>query len=442
MEDTGLALDTSVIDAPIEETPIDPVDADLPLDGEDTGTDDDPEELETPEVDAPAFTGKAVDGGKLNPAIKPYLDELKAKSPALEKEIRNALLRQDAFSREFPGGTREVRGKIAELQQTVEELGGMDGIKSTKQELQFFHDLDQQFTAGDPRFVESLIADPAGQQAFLKIAPAMVAKYEAMHPEGFNNFLHSRFRQELEKSDVKITLLRMQDYIGRLPDGPERDGLVAQWGNLVGSEDGSSGFFNRIMAGASRKVEAPKFEPQANNRVDDGREQQLTQREEGLKKQEYEVTWNSQLRSVFSPQFDKLQRERKLTDQQSAAAKELFSSRFDKTIRASKPTMDALSRHYAAGDRTAYQRVVSEFFGREIPKVLASVVDHFAPSRGPRAEPKPLNPGAPRTAPAAAPRAINRAPGMEDVDFGKTTTAMYTSGTAFLKNGSKVSWKR
>lgn len=445
MEDTGLALDTSVIDAPApEETVVDDLiddGAQPDATGDDTalGDDDETPAPEPPAGDLPPFTGKAVEGGKLNPAIKPYLDKLKADAPALEKQVRNALIRQDILSRDFPGGVTEVKNKIAELQQTVEDLGGEEGIQKTKGELAFFHDLDTQFTAGDPRFIESLIADPAGQESFLKLAPAMISKYESMHPEGFNSMLHSRFMGEMAKSDLKLEIIRMQDFIARLPEGPERAGLEQHWGSIAQ-------FYNNVAAGAAKKPETPKIANAAPVKQDDGREQQLSQREQAIKTQEFETSWNGSLRSAFSPAFDKLKTERGMTDVQASAARELFSVRFQKTLAANPDVQKQIERFYKAGDREGYQRTVKAFFAKEVPKVLSAVVDHLVPAKGQRQAPKPTlvpgRPGAPAAPAAAAPRPIQSAPGIEKVDFNKTTMTMYQAGEAILKTGQKVTWKR
>lgn len=446
MDESGISLDTSVIDTPAPTPDIDPGDAPIdtdPAEGADDApvTDTDPEAPPTPEGEQSPFTGRAVENGKINPAAKAVLDKLKAESPALEKQIRNALIRQDVLSREFPGGVAEVKAKIQELEATVEELGGQDGIKSTKQELGFFRDLDQQFTAGDPRFIEALISAPEGQAAFLKLAPGMIDKYASMHPEGFSAFLHGKFKSEMDGDDLKFDIIRMADYIKRLPEGTDRTGIEQHWDKLAA-------FYNKVNAGAFKKVDAPKL-AESTKPTDDGRDALKAERE-ALRSEQFESTWNGELKGTFGSSWATQTKGRAMDDIQVANAKELFSGILRRQIAADTEGQKNLKKFYAAGDRAGYQRMVKAMFAKEIPKALTVALDRAAPVKnGVRklaAVSAPGTPAATTPARTAAPAAgfspITKAPGLDAVDFNKTTSAMWGEGKAVLQNGRKVSFPR
>lgn len=444
MPEDAIALDTSVIDTPpepiIEDQPIDT--GETPPEGADIDpVDPDPDAEKPPEGEAEPFTGRVIENGKINPAVKAELNAIKAKNPAMEKQIRNALIRQDVLSREFPGGLTEVKAKISDLTQTIEEIGGADGIKSTKQELAFFHDIDQQFTAGDPRFIEALIASPEGQASFIKLAPSMIEKYASMHPEGFESFVHGHFMNEMGKSDLKLEIIRMKDWIDRLPDGTEKAGIQQHWAGLAN-------FYNGVAANAAKKVEPPKSAaaaPPAN----DGREQQLSQREAAIKETEFQSTWNGELKSIFTAQWDRLTKGRTLDDIKTANAKELFSGILKRALAADATSQANLKKFYAAGDRSGYQRTVKALFDKEIPKALSSALDRADPQKGPKKAVAPAvnGSGAPAKPGVAAPAGfspVNKVPTFDQVDFGdgKTTLGMWQEGKAVLKNGRRVSFSR
>lgn len=446
--DTSAAIDTTPIDTALE---TDAIDTSLDTstdttDTTDTTTDDtaidDPTAEPEPETGEP-FKGRVIENGKINPAAKPLLDKLKAESPALAKQVMNALHRQDAMNREFPGGVQAIKAKIGQLESTIQGLGGADGIKSTKEELQFFHDLDQQFTAGDPRFVESLIASPEGQSSFLKLAPALIEKYAAMHPEGFDAYIAGKFKSEIERHDVKLGLVRMADFIERLPEGPERNGILQQWNQLVG-------FHNEVLGKASKKPELPKIEGSTPAKQDDTRETALTQRETQIKQQEYGITWKSELTSVVNPELNRLRTERGFNANTEAAIQELFASRFAKVVAAKAQNA---SRFFKAGDMAGYQKAVRQLFREEAPKTLAAIVDHFAPAKAgrkaaaPGAPAKPGAPGAqlPKVAPEAGWTVIRGKPDASLIDYDKTRALPgggYSAGMAIYKDGRKVKFAR
>lgn len=439
------ALDTSVIDSPVvDDTPIDSEIDETPAEGADESIETDVEPAVTEETEgeaAPAFTGTLIKDGKLDPAVKKFLDPLKATAPAAEKQLRNAAYIADALKRDFPGGVAEVKARIGELQQTIDDLGGPDGVKSTKEELAFFHDIDQQFTAGDPRFIESLIAAPEGQAAFLKLAPSMIDKYAAMHPEGFDALVNSKFMGVMASADLKSDLVQLGWFVNRLPDGPEKQEIQQRWDSLAR-------FYNGVSASAAKKPETPKF-AESPKPVDDTREKQLTQREAQIKETEFKSAWNGELKSAFDSQWKEQTKGRNLDDVKDGYARGLFQSLLNRAIDASKDDKAKIAKFYAAGDAAGYQKTIRQFFAREIPKAMKLALDKADPPkngqrRAAAAAPPPAANGRPAAAPAQQGyQPITKMPKMEDIDFSKTTMEMYRDqGRAVLKNGRKVSFTR
>jgi hypothetical protein len=414
-----------------------------------TGTTDDTTTDEAAPVEDTAatgepFKGRAIENGKINPAAKAVLDEIKAKSPALEKQIRNALIRQDVFAREF-GSVQDVKAKIAGYEATINELGGADGVAKTKEDLAYFNDIDQQFTAGDPRFIEALVASPEGKASFLKVAPAMIEKYASMHPEGFDSYLAGKMKAQFDQSGLGTTLREMKYFIDRIPDSPEKNEVLDRWSQTV------AGTFNPVVEKAGKQVAAPKIEGvQDAPARDDGRETALTQREQSVKNQEYGLTWKSELTGVVGPALTKLRTERGFNSTTEAAIKELFASRFDKVVAAKGQNA---AKFFKAGDKAGYQNAIRALFREEAPKTLASVVDHFAPAKAGK-KPAAAAPGVRQSengVPVKAPIAeagwknLTVKPGIAEIDFDRTRNLgpnAYSNGQAVLKDGRKVKFPR
>ena len=139
--------------------------------------------------------------------MKPIFERLRREDPAAENKIRGGLFELKNLRAEFPGGLTEVRERMASgLQQIIDDFGGEDAVSEARGELEFFHQLDQQFTAGDPRFIKAMIDAPGGQDAFLKLAPSMMAEYERLFPDGFANFVDGKVLNRLRDGDMIVVL--------------------------------------------------------------------------------------------------------------------------------------------------------------------------------------------------------------------------------------------
>jgi hypothetical protein len=421
-----------------------------------TGTDDttgaEPDATGTPgDTTGEPFKGRAIENGKINPAAKSVLEEIRAKSPALEKQIRNALIRQDVFAREFPGGVQAVRARIGQLESQIQELGGADGVKEIKGQLDFFQDLDSQFTAGDPRFVEALVASPEGQAAFLKIAPAMIEKYASMHPEGFDAYIAGKMKAEFEGAGFKSALSEMRFFLDRMPDSPEKNEVLQRWADIVGDNEGKTGLFNRVMARAAKQVATPKLEG-AQPKTDDTERQQLEQERAQIKNEKFSTAWTSELNSVIAPELSRLRTERGFDDTKKGAIAELFKSNMDRIVREKG---QQISKFFKAGDIQAYRNAARSLFRQEAPKALLAAVDMVAPKNGkPRTAAlgvtKPAQTsanGAPVKAPVAEAgwTSLRTKPGLDQVDFDKTRALgpnAWGEGKAVLKDGKRVKFPR
>src|SRR6185312_14315909 len=205
--DTG----TAVVDEPITSTPepgggapdsgepadpgVDPISE--PADG---GSPDEPDPQEGDE-------DFIVQGGRLGAKTKEALAQIKATNPRLARELSRALFAQERYKQELPGGLQE----LAELKSTVEKLGGADGIAKFQKEYDQYNDIDQRFTNADPKFIDDLTGNPEGQASFLKLAPAMIQKFEELDPDGYSGYMARVFASDMASQNLPLTLERLGD---------------------------------------------------------------------------------------------------------------------------------------------------------------------------------------------------------------------------------------
>jgi hypothetical protein len=413
----------ATLEAPVEtadetsvDTGIDESTEEAPVDGAESTEEAEPVETSTE-------TGPIIDGKRLSEGAKATLAEIKAKDPKLAAQIKSALFSADALRRQLPGGLKEV----ATLRQQIEEIGGPDGIQALKAEQQEWNALDQQFAAGDPKFVDNIAE--GSPESFVALAPAVFAKYAELNQEGYSAYVSKVFVADMQAEGIPLALERLQDFIGDNPKAMEI------WQKIAG-------YVNRVNGMAQKPVNSPV---KPGNAAPDDRERQLTEREESLTRTEWKGATDSERMNVFNSEFARLTAGRKISDVQKAAIKELYASRLMAAARKTQNFNSNIDRYFSSRDRAGYLRYMGSFYKQEIPKALRSAIDSVMPSKpGPAARPPvaaaPVSAGKPATGFAW----VASAPSASSVDMTHpfNTQANWSAGKAVLKNGSKVTWKK
>jgi len=435
--DTG----TAVVDEPITSTPepgggapdsgepadpgVDPISE--PADG---GSPDEPDPQEGDE-------DFIVQGGRLGAKTKEALAQIKATNPRLARELSRALFAQERYKQELPGGLQE----LAELKSTVEKLGGADGIAKFQKEYDQYNDIDQRFTNADPKFIDDLTGNPEGQASFLKLAPAMIQKFEELDPDGFSGFVARIFSADMGAANLPLTLERLGDFIGENPKAQE---LLAS----------VKGYMQRINQFAAKQPTAPQPKREQPNAEFDRRAADLSKRETEIRQQEYSTVSRNASQSIFNSEWDRQTKGLGLTKDQVQTVKELYQLRMG-AIAKDKTFSDNLNRLFTADDRAGFNRYVTSAYQKHIPEVLKQVLRRVVPrtATATAAKPSSQNPGAQN--PPAASATVAKTPTPErgftnvagipaaaDVDYSRTTRDMWINGQAVLKNGRKVQFQR
>src|SRR6185437_15707743 len=93
------------------------------------------------------------DGRLLPGKLRNLLKDLKGKDAKLAGEIRDAWFTAKNFQQVFPSPKEAVKAR-----ETLDQLGGDEGIQAIEQERAEWATLDKQFSEGDPSFVDNIAA--------------------------------------------------------------------------------------------------------------------------------------------------------------------------------------------------------------------------------------------------------------------------------------------
>ena len=385
-----------------------------------------------------ATDGPAISDGKLSKSAKSHLAELGKTAPKLANSIRRSLFEADAIKREVPGGLKE----ITQLRNQLDQYGGPEAIAKTREELNYFSKLDQQFTTGDPQFVQAMLDTPEGQAGFVKLAPVMLEKFRELSPEAHDVYVAKQQMATPEATEFWLAGTRMGDLLNDIPTDPK---ALEQWAAKAAQQyNGMLKFFSSTADRANKKVEAPKTVTQQQN--PDERAQFNQEKEQFVRTQ-----WNSEAtssaKSMIDAEINKLATARKFTDTQKAALFELGVGRLMKALKADPKFESVAQRHFANKDKDSFLRHVTGVYRNQIPNVLRSAADAIqankaVPKAGPTSvAPKPGTTPTATAKPDAGYRWVNTQPDKSTIDFSKTNTLMVREHKVILKNGNRVQWK-
>jgi hypothetical protein len=368
-----------------------------------------------------------VDGGKLSQEAKETLAKIKAENPKLARDFERSLYKVAQFEKALPGGLKEVE----QLRQTVETLGGPNGIQEIQAEVNGWHQFDEQYMAGDPKAVEFMTSEPEGQEAFLKLIPSAIQKYEQLHPEGYRNYMAQVFNATANQSDIPLTLMRLADLVGDNPRAMEQLQRL-------------DGFFKFIKGEASKQVEAPKFQKEQQ---DDGRSQ-FEQEKSAFEREKWKAETAAEQQKIALDEWNRMLAGRKLTDAQKAHIAESFELKLNQAIE--QKHKETLERYFTAKDRAGFLRYASQISKTEVPRIMRAVFDAVAPGKPAQrptngAPPPPVKNGAPaRGVPIAQgfTQVAQRPDYKTQVDLRNpfNNAENMRKGLAILKDGKKVRW--
>ena len=427
LESTTPELDTNTEETTLESTESVETSTETAEENSEVG---EPGEQETEETE-PTKDEPAIAGTKLSAAAKATLDEIRAKNPKLAAELKSALFEREALKSVIPGGVNAVK----ELNTKLTELGGFEGIEQLKSDVGYWEQLDQRFTAGDPAFIDEISS--ASPEAFVKLIPSALAKYQEVSPDGFSKYVAGIFENDMHQAGIFNALDRLSDF---LPADQPR--VKELWASITG-------YLTRIGQLASQQVKpvAAKEAPKQDDQFTAERQKFEKERDEFQRTQFVEATNPERLR-VFNTAWVTATKNLKLSTEQAAAAKELYASRIGKLMSAVPDLQKTAEGYYKAGDKAGYVKYMTSLFEKNIPKAIETALASFGAHKKPGPKPGQQAPTKPGTTTTTAQTQNNgflptsTRPSAQSIDWTLTTQSMYLKGNVVLKGGKKVSFKR
>ena len=359
---------------------------------------------------------------KLSEKARAELDRIKAENPRLAREMRAALFDRQTLLSKVPGGVKEALATI----EAYEADGGSEAVQQVKQELSAWKSLDEDFQAAKPQFVNDIAA--GSPEAFTKLAPHVMAKFAEMAPEVYSHEVSKVFAADMAANDVLLNMRLLQREIGALPEA-NRGPVQQLWNSLAAYVDRVNGL---AKTAPKQEVKPAQANPTGNSELDQ-REQQLTVREFGSERSRiYD--------SVTESEFKRNLGNRKASETQVSAIRELYDSRLDKLLRADKKHTDAVDRFLAAKDKAGYAKHMQAAYKSKAPLAMDEAFKVIMPGKpGPAAKPatKVADNGA-KPADTTGWTRVAAKPAPNTVAHWKMTTKMLKEGKYILRDGKQV----
>ncbi len=291
---------------------------------------------------------------KLSETARAELDKIKAENPRLAREMRAALFDRQALLAKVPGGVKEALATI----EAYEAEGGSEAVQQVKQELGQWKDLDADFQAGRPEFVNDIAA--GNPEAFTKIGPVVMAKLAEIAPDVFSHEVSKVFAQDMAANDVVLTMRLFQREIAALPE--ESRGPVQQlWNQLAAYVDRVNG-----LAKAAPKTEA---KPTAANPTGNS---DLDQREQALTVREFSAEKARVKDSVTESEFNKNAAGRKIPAEKVSTIQELYEIALDRMVKSIPGHAGKVDRFLAAKDKAGYRKHMEAAIRAKAPEAMAA----------------------------------------------------------------------
>ena len=299
---------------------------------------------------------------KLSDKARAELDRIKADNPKLAREMRAALFDRQTLLAKVPGGVKEAIATI----EAYEAEGGSEAVQQVKAELGQWKDLDADFQAGKPEFVNDIAA--GNPDAFIKAAPTVMTKFAELAPDRFSHEVSKVFAQDMAANDVMLTMRLMQREIGLLPEA-SRGEVLKLWTQLAGYVDRVNGLAKNAPNTESKVADVSR----GTSDID--------QREQALTIQEFGAERARVYDQVTESEFKKQLGTRKATETQISAIRELFDSRLDKILRSDKNHTSKVDRFLAAKDKAGYRRHMEAAYRAKSPLAMEQAFKAVMPGK-------------------------------------------------------------
>ena len=373
---------------------------------------------------------------KLSETARAELDKIKADNPRLAREMRAALFDRQTLLAKVPGGVKEALATI----EAYEAEGGSEAVQQIKTELGQWKDLDADFKAGKAEFVNDIAA--GNPEAFAKIGPIVMSKLAEVAPEVFTHEVSKVIAADMAASEIPLNLklLRreIEDPANPGKTKPEMEGIAEIYNAIQGYADRITGLAKTVPKASATTQTAAN--PTGNSDLD--------QREQALTIQEFGAERARVYNSVTEGEFKKQLGNRKASETQVSAIRELFDSRLDKMLRSDKGHTSKVDRFLSAKDKAGYAKHMAATYRAKAPLAMEQAFKAVMPGKPGPVAAKPASKPATEAAKTNAATGFTRVgqkPDHNQVDWTRTAHIpgkKSGDGKFIMRDGSKVLYSR
>ena len=362
------------------------------------------------------------DGRQMPAKFKAYLKELQATDPRLAKQLRGEWYAMQQIRASYPGGMKDIQ-RVAQIS---EQIGGEEGIAAIEAERAEWSALDEQFTTGDPKFIENIASqDP---QAFAKLVPHAIAHYATQDPEGYSHLMAG-----VVVNTVKDIATKMYNALVQAETTKPLAEELAKW-------------FNGLDELARTKPV---------QKVDPEREKLTKEREEweNQKAQDYHESVTNEMRTFNSKQIDsdltaqltKAGRNAQQFQKQNAESYEILRKNCNESIQGILSKDQTFLKQYGAILQTGDKAKALQFAQAKIrmvsPEAVKRTLRAFLAFGGTPATkaPVPANGNGNGTAAKLTGELqLSKMPDAKEIDWSRTDKSMILQGKAFIKTQKQM----
>jgi hypothetical protein len=289
--------------------------------------------------------------------------------------------------------------------------------------------------AGDPKALEFMLSTPESQQAFLKLAPMAMNKFEELNQEGFAVYVCQRIMGDALANRVPIAMELAQHYLA----AGDAQKAAEEFAKVVG-------WFQGLDATSKKQVAPPQTKgPSAQ---DDPRFKELEQRDTERTRDEWRRETASEQNNVYNSELTRLLDGRKVTDAQREDILLRVQTKLGIRIKEHEKTLD---RYFQVRDKEGFLKFANSFSKKQIPELLREAVDRYVPKKpGPRpGNGVPNQNGGPLRPPVNGKPAegfvfVQQMPARDQIDWSNPFNSLpnIKQGKAITIDGKRVSWRK
>jgi hypothetical protein len=356
----------------------------------------------TPPVDAPP--PDAGDGRTIPAHLKEVLKQ--------HKDLRSMWFANSEYKKIF-----ESPAKAAELVQSLEAIGGMEGIAAERAS---FAEVDRMFESGDPKALEKWVT--TNGDGFAKIMPSALEAYRKQDESGYTHEIAKVMSATLHQSGMAAGLASLKTLVKDNPDGVK---LVDSITNFLSG-------INQLAAEAPK----PTVDP-ARTKLDKDRSDFEKSKSDAFDN-EISTGVSQHLNASVKSSLEPYLKGRKLDDASYKLLEGNVNQELSKLLLADATFQAQRVSVIASKDKARIQKFMTANITKHLPTAARLVIRAFGSVVGTGKPPAPkamVNGSGDPTV-----TKMNRVPTADEVNWQKTTKDQFFNGTATLVSGKKVSF--